>query len=139
MAQLPEVSGKIDEAQVRVFEKTEAQLEGFYDEIAGIAKKRPDDPINKFKLTFINQMLTNANQLLGDVYGPFPDFEAFDVDELPTASDVAMMLSQYLRAMDKCRKDHTFCYSGIYYWLLPGQTTHTPGEVSAQRPKDFES
>ncbi len=119
---------------IRIFEKTEAQLEGFYEEIGNIAKKKPDDPINTFKLGFINQMFDQANTLLGDEYRPFPDFDKFDLDALPTASDVVMMLSQYLRSMDKYRNDathqHTF---GVHFWHVSG----SKDRIRAKQPKKF--
>lgn len=119
---------------IRVFEKTEAQLEGFYEEIGNIAKKKPDDAVNTFKLGFINQMLESANRLLGEDYLPFPDFEKFDPDVLPTASDVVTMLSQYLRSMDKFRKDTTYIELHKYYWYCSDSAKQT----RAKPPKSFE-
>lgn len=119
---------------IRIFEKTEAQLEGFYEEIGNIAKKKPDDPINTFKLGFINQMFDQANTLLGDGYRPFPDFDRFDLDALPTASDVVMMLSQYLRSMDKYRNDATRQQTfGVHYWHVSG----SKDKIRAKPPKKF--
>lgn len=120
---------------VRVFEKTESQLEGFFEEIGTISKRKPDDAINKFKLGFINQMLSSANNLLGEDYRPFPDFETFDIDSMPTASDVVTMLSQYLRSMDKFRADHTYNHYTTYYWRLPSEEE---GKIQAKRPKKFD-
>ena len=133
-------SGKFDGSavtneQVQRFEKTEAQLEGFFEEISNISKKKPDDAINKFKLGFVNQMLESANKLLGEEYQPFPDFVKFDIDSLPSASDVVTMLSQYLRTMDKFRSDRTHVYGGGYYWNLPKDSP----EIRAKRPKKFDS
>lgn len=124
---------EIDRETVRLFEKTEAQLEGFFEEIGNLSKKKPDDAVNKFKLGFINQMLERANQLLGEEYRPFPDFEKFDVDSVPTTSDVVTMLSQYLRSMDKFRKDCSIRQLNIYLWNLPGDGD----KPRAKAPKDF--
>jgi hypothetical protein len=65
----------ISKTDIPPFEKAEAQLEGFYEEIGNFAKKKPDDAVNKFKLGFINQTLVSANKLLKDEYCPFPDFD----------------------------------------------------------------
>lgn len=127
----------IEREKVRLFEKTEAQLEGFFEEIGNISKKKPDDAINKFKLGFVNQMLETANTLLGDEYRPFPDFDKFDVDTLPTSSDVVTMLSQYLRSMDTFRKDYTNMNGGWYYWNLPAEGEDEPESIRAKRPKNF--
>ena len=129
----------IEIAKVRLFEKTEAQLEGFFEEIGNISKKKPDDAINKFKLGFVNQMLETANTLLDEEYRPFPDFDKFDIDTPPTASDVVTMLSQYLRSMDTFRKDHTSMSGGWYYWNLPNDSEHKEDSdrIRAKRPKNF--
>lgn len=126
---------RVDKETVRLFEKTEAQLEGFFEEIGNLSKKKPDDAVNPFKLGFINQMLERANQLLGDDYRPFPDFTTFDIEAMvPTTSDVVTMLSQYLRSMDKFRKDHTYKDIGMYCWNVPDD----PNKYRARAPKDFE-
>ena len=124
----------IDQQQIRLAEKTEAQLEGFFEEIGNISKKKPDDAVNKFKLGFINQMLESANNLLGEDYRPFPDFTTFDVDALPSVSDVVTMLSQYLRTLDKFRSDHSHISSlNSWSWNVPEGTP----AVRAKRPKKF--
>lgn len=60
---------------VSFFEKTQAQLQGLFDEIGTLSKKKPDDAINKFKLKIINPILSQANDLLDKEYKPFSDFE----------------------------------------------------------------
>jgi hypothetical protein len=120
---------------IAVFEKTEAQVEGFFEEIGNICKKKPDDALNVFKIGFINQVLLKANQLLGDEYRPFPDFTSFDVEgSIPTASDVVVMLSQYLKVMDEYRSDRTRrLASGVYLW----NTKKGSPSVEAKPPKKF--
>ena len=79
-------------------------------------------------------MLETANRLLGEDYRPFPNFEQFDVDALPTTSDVVTMLSQYLRTMDRFRCDHTQKdFRGDYSWNLPNGSP----SIKAKRPKSF--
>lgn len=39
------------------FGKIEAQLQALHDEVGLLSKKKPDDAVNKFKLTLINQVL----------------------------------------------------------------------------------
>jgi hypothetical protein len=129
---------KITEDNIVLFEKNHKQLQSFYREIGLISKKKPSEPLNKFKLGFINQVLVTVNQLLGEEYRPFPDFTTFDVEgSLPTASDVVMMLSQYLKVMDKYRSDHTHqsFVGGSYYWNLPAGKS----AVEAKRPKKFDT
>ena len=91
---------------VEIFEKTQAQLHGLYDEMVVFSKKKPDDPVNKFKLKFINQVLINTNAILVEKNKPFNDFDTFDEDSLPTNSDVVMILSQYINCLEKFRSKH---------------------------------
>lgn len=123
----------IDVAKVEEFEKTETQLKGFYDEISLLSKKKPDDPVNKFKLKLINQVLGSANSLLGEVYRPFPDFQLFEEENLPTTSDVVVMLSQYLASMDRFRRDHTY-YDDVQLSLI--WATTGKAKVEARPPKE---
>lgn len=88
------------------FEKINAQLEGLHIEISSLSKKSQNDTLNKFKLKFVNQALKESNGILGSSYKPFSDFEEFDEDDLPTNSDVTLILGQYLSCMEKLRADN---------------------------------
>jgi len=81
---------------VDLFEKVESQIRKLHNEMSVLSKKNPDSPINKFKLKFINEKLKEANTLLPERHKPFVDFATFDEDQLPTNSDVVLVLSQYL-------------------------------------------
>lgn len=91
---------------VEQFEKLEQQLHSFLAEISELSRKKPNDPLNKFKLKFINSTLEELNSLLGD-YRPFKDFETFNVDELPSNSDAIIILSQYAGSAYLFRNDNT--------------------------------
>ena len=58
---------------------------------------------------------------MGEHYLPFDDFYEFDEDDIPSASDVVLILSQYMKSMDKFRYDHTKYFKGRYYWVLDGE------------------
>lgn len=109
---------EITEEKVALFEKVNEQLHSFYREIGLISKKKPSEPLNKFKLGFINQTLNKANDLLGEEYRPFPDFMTFDIEaSIPTASDVVMMLDQYSESLKKFKADHYDVYN--HGWHKP--------------------
>jgi|LSQX01.1.fsa_nt_gb hypothetical protein len=93
-------------SDVHLFEKVQSQLEGLLSEITLLAKKSPNDSVNKFKLKFINEILKSSNSLLGQVYKPLQSFEKFDEDDLPSNSDVTFILSQYLNCFEKLRADN---------------------------------
>jgi hypothetical protein len=98
---------------VDFFEKVKAQLKQLHNEVSALSKSKPDNPINKFKLGFINEKIGEANTILTGEFKPFKDFAVFNADELPSNSDVVMVLSQYLDCLEAWRSAH------IHY--SPGQ------------------
>lgn len=116
------------------FEKTQAQLDSLHAEISALTKKSSNDALNKFKLKFVNQILEEANTLLGKKYVPFAGFEKFDENDLPTNSDVTMILGQYLNCMEKLRSDNIESRHGYWYWKSDkGETnirTLLPNKIS---------
>lgn len=110
----------MNSADVDRFEKLAGQVLGLYEEMSILSKKSPNDAVNKFKLKFINRQLIESNNLLGEHYRPFDDFEEFDEDAIPQNSDVVFILSQYLQCMEKLRGDHVVARSGIWYWKVEG-------------------
>lgn len=107
---------KVDE--VEIFEKVHIQIKDIYSELSILSKKSPDGAINKFKLKFVNQVLTILNGLLGQEFKPFPDFESFDEDDIPTNSDVVFIISQYIQCLEKYKFDNIERLSGSWYWCL---------------------
>jgi hypothetical protein len=116
------------------FEKLEQQLHSFLDEMSALSTKKPDGPVNKFKLNFINATLASLNKLIAD-YRPFPDFEQFDVDTLPTNSDVVVILSQYAGAVLRFRTDNTEYDSDVHKWcwIVKGKVS----DLTTEAPDDF--
>ena len=64
-------------------------------EFRELSSKKPNDQVNKFKLKYVNQAIEAANELLKEGK-PYADFEKFKEEDLPTNSDVLMVLSLYL-------------------------------------------
>lgn len=111
------------------FEKVEAQLNALHKELGILSKKKPNDGINPFKLKLVNSVLEKANELLEKNYKPFLDFELFDLDSLPTNSDVVMILAQYLNCMEKLRSDNihnTNVHLDIWEWKVSSIRTSPP-------------
>ena len=114
--------------EINLFEKTQSQLEGLLSEITVLAKKSPNDGVNKFKLKFINEILNSGNQILGKTYKPLDSFAQFDEDDLPTNSDVTFILSQYLNCLEKMRADNIVRKSDYdgnkhvyeWFWVVDG-------------------
>jgi hypothetical protein len=108
--------------QVDNFERIQAQMHGLYVEVGALSKKKPDDPINKFKLGLVNQILDQANKILGEENRPFQNFEQFDEVELPSNSDVVLIISQYLDCLERLRVANiTHDKLGKWYWLIDNE------------------
>lgn len=106
--------------QVSDFERIQAQLQSLYVEVGALSKKKPDDAINKFKLRLVNGVLGECGELLGQSHQPIAGFTTFSEEELPTNSDVLMVVSLYLNALEKFRADNiTQDYTG-WYWVIDG-------------------
>jgi len=54
----------MNKQQVETFLKLQPQLNSTYEEISILSKKKPIESINKFKLKFINSILSRANKIL---------------------------------------------------------------------------
>jgi len=118
--------------EVDTFEKVQSQLDGLHSEISALSKKSQNDALNKFKLKFVNQILKNANTLLGEKYKPFNNFDLFTEEEMPTTSDVAMMLTQYLSCFEKLRADNVKQGSlARWFWIIDGKES----EIKTIMPK----
>ena len=110
--------------QVEIFLKLLPQLKSAYDEISLLSKKKPTDALNKFKLKFINSILSRANEILGEKYKPFPnEFELFNEDDMPNNGDVVFILSHYLTSLEKLRCDNIAVIAFEWYWVVSGKVS----------------
>ncbi len=115
----------MNDKQVEIFLKLQPQLKSAYDEIALLSKKKPTDSLNKFKLKFINSILSRANEILKETYQPFPeDFTLFDEDDMPNNSDVVFILSHYLTSLEKLRCDNIKFHDYEWCWLINGKISN---------------
>lgn len=106
------------ESQIEDFERVESQMKVFRREITGLARKRPNDGVNKFKLGYINNAIAAANAILGDSR-PLQGFEHFNSDDVPTNSDVSFVMAQYTEAIYRVRVDNTLhTRGGLYVWII---------------------
>jgi hypothetical protein len=114
----------MNEKQIALFESLNSQLKGLYDEMQTLAKKNPNDAVNKFKLGLINSLIKRTNAFLKEDQKPFGDFGEFDEAELPSNSDVLIILSQYLSCLEKIRADNITIDLGDWYWLINGKQSN---------------
>lgn len=105
---------------VDTFEKLSGQLISVYEEISLLSKKSPNDAVNKFKLKFVNRLISESNEYLSDKYKPFEDFNCFQEDDIPQNSDVVFILSQYIQCFEKLRADNVAIHKGAWNWQVKG-------------------
>lgn len=96
----------MNKTDVEQLEKITGQLEGLHKEIGSLTKKSANDALNKFKLGFVNAALNTANAVLGPAYQPFATFSQFEEDDVPSNSDVTLILGQYLEELERKRADN---------------------------------
>ncbi|WP_319778075.1 hypothetical protein [Maridesulfovibrio sp.] len=82
------------------------KIGALYTEIHVLTKKKPNDSLNKFKINLINSVIIKCNDLIGEKYKPFEGFTVFESDDLPSNSDVTMVLGQYQEALEMFRIDN---------------------------------
>jgi hypothetical protein len=112
----------VNKNEVNSFIQLYAQIEALYTEVSLLSKKNPNDGINKFKLKYINKTLDEANNTLKDERKPFSDFAFFEEDNLPTNSDVTMILSQYLSCLEELRSANIIEQAqNEWFWLVNGK------------------
>lgn len=97
---------RLEPERANAYDKTVRQLHTFHRELSIISKKMPDSPLNKFKLGLVNETLEKANFVLGDEFLPFSEFRKFDEANMPSASDVVLMLSHYMGSLRALRNEY---------------------------------
>ena len=106
---------------VERLEKLVGQLQGLYAEIGALAKKSPNDAVNAFKLKLINRVLETGNEVLGENYKPFEEFDQFDVDDAPSTSDVTMVIAQYMEEAERFHSDNVRVVNGVWKYVINGE------------------
>ncbi|MER3465438.1 MAG: hypothetical protein C4329_14560 [Chitinophagaceae bacterium] len=74
-------------------------------EIRELSKKKPDEPLNKFKVRTINKKLEQVKNILIDE--PVLEFlELLDEETLPSNSDAVLMISQFVKALEQFKSKY---------------------------------
>ena len=114
------------------FERVQSQLEQLHKEMSTLAKSKQDNPVNKFKLKVINERLAEANSILVGTFKPLAGFDTFREDDLPTNSDVVMIVSQYLDSLEGWRSANVVYSDYKWHWDTDGTL-----QVESTRPTRF--
>ncbi len=87
-------------AEVQKFEMVEPQLDALRLEFNQLKAKKPEAPVSKTKIKMVNAVLKDALELLERL--PEAKYlSLLEEDDIPQVSDVAMLLSQFEKAMSR--------------------------------------
>lgn len=76
-----------------------------FEEFKDLAKKKPDAAVSKSKIAIANRLLNKVREVLADEESI--DFlDLLDEDDVPQASDVTLVISQYVAAMTAFRANY---------------------------------
>lgn len=125
----------MNKQEIEKLEKISGQIDGLHREICNLSKKTPNNALNQFKLSFVNIALAEANTVLGSAYQPFASFAQFDEDDVPSNSDVAMILAQYLEELERKRADNLTRKAGVWVYEIDGE----PSDIRTAAPKKIEA
>lgn len=99
------------EEQVEEFRMLSQLLGSIYLEMKEFSKKKPDEPLNKFKVKNVNRVLEPVKNIL--ILEPTNMFlDIMDDESLPTNSDAILVIGQFQASMERFQKK----YTGKYYW-----------------------
>ena len=122
--------------EIEELERLIGQLNALYGEISQLAKKSPNDGLNSFKLGLVNKILGSANGVLTGRYRPFEDFDQFSSDDLPSTSDVTMVLAQYMEQIERLRSDNVMFDRGKWVYQIEGQISDVPSRAPTRSGAD---
>ena len=117
----------VTRTEIEVFEKMVAQMDGLHQEVSVASRKAPNDAINVFKLSLVNEILRRCNELLGGANRPFAEFEQLSSDELPSNSDVVFILGQYIACAEEVRASNIQAWGDNWYWVVEGVAPREQG------------
>lgn len=116
-------------AQIETFLKLMIQLKELLRDFLVLSKNKPNDLVNKFKLRLVNTVLGTANEIIDAKNKPFDDFTVFDENELPSNSDVVLILTQYSVCLHKFREENITTDNDYdKFWIINGKRSKIPVE-----------
>lgn len=92
-------------------------LKAMFSEFKELSKKKPDAAVSKSKIKIVNRLLKKIRNVLEDEESI--DFlDVLDEDDVPQASDVTLILSQYVASMSAFHEKY-YGYNGLEHaWFI---------------------
>ncbi|EKN3846941.1 hypothetical protein ACSILG_000913 [Yersinia enterocolitica] len=92
-------------------------LRAMYTEFKEISKKKPDSAVSKGKIKIVNRLLEKVKTVLSDE-ASISFLDLLDEDDVPQASDVTLILSQYVAAMDAFHEKYYGWNGSTHEWFI---------------------
>ncbi|EAT6620999.1 hypothetical protein E4Y45_13450 [Salmonella enterica] len=103
--------------KAKTHDTTTPLLKAMYFEFKEISKKKPDSAISKGKIKIVNRLLEKVKTVLEDEESII-FLDLLDEDDVPQASDVTLILSQYVAAMGAFREKHYGWDGSTHDWFI---------------------
>ncbi|CAA6803115.1 MAG: Unknown protein [uncultured Sulfurovum sp.] len=105
------------EEKAHIHDTTMPLLEAMYSEFKELSKKKPDSAVSKSKIKITNRLLEKIRIVLENS-SSIEFLDLLDEDDIPQASDVTLILSQYVASMQSFYKRHYGYYNHKNQWLI---------------------
>lgn len=93
------------DAEIVKYEMLEKLLDASFIEMKEFSKKKPDELLNKFKVTSLNRILGPIKELLKSE--PTISFlDLLDEDTIPSYSDSILIIAQFQSAMSQFKRNY---------------------------------
>lgn len=108
----------ISQKDVNQYELLNPLIHGIYNEFQDLSKKKPEAALNTYKVKVVNRVLEPIKELLANEE-VIHFLDILDIDDLPTNSDVILILNQYLKALKMFyNKYYENSPEGRYTWAI---------------------
>jgi hypothetical protein len=91
-------------------------LIAMFDEFKDLAKKKPDTAVSKSKLLIANRLLHRIREVLSDEES-IEFLDLLSEDDVPQASDVTLVFSQYVAAMSAFKEKYFGFNGSTHAWF----------------------
>ena len=124
------MNSRMTPGELRKIRKLVPQLESFQKELSSVAQGRPTDALSKPLVEPLDHLFSEAVEILGDDYRPFPSFERVPREGL-SLSEAVVLLAQFIACFQSFTADRVVKASGRWSWVVgdptdPGEPVYVP-------------
>lgn len=103
----------INQKEIDLFEMIYPMIDSMTKEVKALSAKKPSDVLNVFKIRMINRLITTARELLKN-QNSLSYLDVLDEETLPQNSDVVLILTQYIEALNHFKEERQRWDSDLY-------------------------